>query len=322
MRRVAGAVLGLGLLIGAAFWFGPYEPVELSAPFDAAAIERDVDAYLTGREGVFDDLRPGAEKQVLWAGAPGEKTPLSLVYVHGFSASAQELRPVPDALSTALTANLYFTRLAGHGRPGAALAGPTVQDWMTDMAEAMVIGRAIGDQVIVIGTSTGGTLAALMALDDEMSRDLKGVVFISPNFRIKARLAPLLTWPGARHWLPVLAGAERSFAPQNEAHAAHWTVSYPTEALFPMAALVQAARRADYAGVTTPALFYFSPQDQVVDGRATQGVATNWGGAVTVQRIAPTVGVEPYTHVLAGDILSPNGTDRAVAAVLRWIDGL
>ncbi|MDA5094273.1 alpha/beta fold hydrolase [Aliiroseovarius sp. KMU-50] len=322
MRRLGTFIVFLAGLIGVAIWIGPYESVALDAPFDEAMLGSDVDSYLADREAVFDDLEAGAEKRVVWSGEAGVKTPLSIVYVHGFSASSEEIRPVPDRIAADLGANLYFARLAGHGRGGDAMAGPVVNDWMIDMAEAMAIGRTLGERVVVIGTSTGGTLAAMMAQDPEMSRDVAGVVFVSPNFRIKAGLARLLTWPGARYWLPLLAGETREFAPQNEDHAKHWTQRYPSAALFPMAALVQAAREADYAGVKIPALFYFSPQDQVVDAAAARGVATKWGGTVEVTEVAPGEGIDPYNHVIAGNILSPGGTEDAVQGILHWIGRL
>ena len=80
-----------------------------------------------------------AAKRIVWAGAAGQKTPLAVIYVHGFSASAEEIRPVPDEVAKALGANLFYTRLAGHGRSGDAMAEPLAGDWIEDMAEAMAI---------------------------------------------------------------------------------------------------------------------------------------------------------------------------------------
>ena len=69
-------------------------------------------------------------------------------------------------------------RLAGHGRSGAAMAEPLAGDWIEDMAEAMAIGRRLGDRVVVIATSTGGTLAAIAATDPVLSEGLAGVVLV------------------------------------------------------------------------------------------------------------------------------------------------
>ena len=69
------------------------------------------------------DIRPGLQKEIVWANpATKTKTPLAIVYIHGFSASKGEVRPLPDKVASALGANLFFTRLTGHGEDGAAMA--------------------------------------------------------------------------------------------------------------------------------------------------------------------------------------------------------
>jgi len=211
-------VLLLLIMAVAGLWhFGPYEPVDLQAAFDESVLGSDVDAYFAAREARFSDIRPGHQKRMVWFGERGVKTPQVLVYVHGFSASAQELRPVPDLMADALGANLVYMRLAGHGRSGEAMATATAQAWMTDLAEALAVARQVGDEVILISTSTGGTLVALAALQPELMRQVKGVIFVSPNFAIGDPLAPLLSFTrcevlvatGSRAYLVVRA-AQRS----------------------------------------------------------------------------------------------------------------
>ena len=171
----------------------PGDPVVLTASFDPARFEGDVAGYFAAQEARFDDITPGTEKRVVWAGAAGDKTPLAVVYLHGFSATSEEIRPVPDRVAEALGANLIFTRLAGHGRPGAALARVSVADWMADVAEALAAARAVGDRVVVIGTSTGATLARIAVQYPEMRADVAGMVLISPNFRVKNPAAVILS---------------------------------------------------------------------------------------------------------------------------------
>lgn len=322
VKRVLRGAMGLSAAVAALFVLGPYEPVDLAVRFDDSSIGVDPDAYLARREAVFDDIESGARKRIIWAGQAGAKTPLSIIYLHGFSASAEETRPVADQVAQGLGANLYFARLAGHGRRPAAMALPLANDWMVDMAEAMAIGRALGDEVIVISTSTGGTIAALGALDDQIAARLKGIAFISPNFAIKNRAAALLTFPAARYWVPMITGKTRSFPTLNEGHAAHWTESYPTVALMPMAAIVKEARMADYSGVKTPALFIYSLEDQVVDEYETARIAARWGAKTTTRQLQLGAGIDPLGHVIAGDIISPAGTEPAVSAILGWARGL
>ena len=324
MRRI-GRFLGrlfliLAVIAGGLYLFGPYEDAELKAEFDPRVFGEGVQVYFESTESAFDDITPGTEKRVVWQpGFKEQRTPFSIVYLHGFSASSEEIRPVPDRVADALGANLVFARLTGHARSGAAMAEATVADWMMDTAEALAAGRAVGEKVIVISTSTGGTLAAAAALDPEMSKDVAGMVFVSPNFEINNPLAPLLTWPAARYWLPVLAGADRSFEPANEMQATFWTTAYPSVATMPLAALVQAVRRLDFAQTDIPALFWFSMEDRVVGAGVTAEIAGNWGGPVQV--VAPELGEgdDPYHHVVMGDILSPGQTDVGVEGILAWV---
>lgn len=322
-RALRWLALGLAGAVIALFVFGPYEPVETDVSFDPRKFGEGVQVYLESVESGFADIRPTSAKRVIWVpGFKERRTPMSVVYLHGFSASSQEIRPVPDKVAAALGANLVFTRFRGHGRTSDAMAEASVADWMLDAAEALAVGRAVGEEVIVMSTSTGGTVAALAMLQPEQTERVKGVIFVSPNFGIQNVLAPLLTWPAARHWLPLLAGERRSFEPINEGQAAYWTTEYPSAAVFPMAAMVRHAARQDYSGVTIPALFYYSNDDKVVRPEVTAEVELSWGGKTT--RISPllTETDDPFAHVVAGDILSPGNTDAAAQAMLDWIKEL
>lgn len=319
MRWLARGLAVLALLAAALWWLGPYEPAELAAEFDAGEMDRGVQAYFDAAEARFDDITPGVQKRVIWASAAEQRTPIALVYLHGFSATSEEVRPLPDRIAAALGANLVFTRLTGHGRSGPAMAEATVGRWMTDAAEALAAARAVGERVVVIGTSTGGTLAVAAALDPEMSRDVAAMILIAPNFAVNNPMAGLLTWPGARYWLPWVMGAERAFEPRSEAQARYWTTLYPVVAVLPMAALVRAVRALDLSQIAIPALFWFSPDDRVVRAEATERVAARWGGPVTLRRVTMRPGDDRNAHVVAGDALSPGQTDLAAAEMTAWL---
>lgn len=316
------AALGLGV-VGAGLWaFGPYEPVKLDASFDPGKFEGGVSSYFKEVESAYSDITPGTEKRVIWAAEPETRTALSVVYIHGFSGTSEEIRPVPDRVAQALEANLVYTRLAGHGRPGAAMAEPTVNDWMQDLAEALAAARAVGDRVVVIATSTGATLMTAAAMNPEMSRDVAGIVMVSPNYGINHPVAGLLTWPAARYWLPVLAGRQQSFPARSAEHARFWTTSYPSVAAMPMAALVKAVMGLTVEKTTIPALFWFSTRDQVVRPDLTAKVAARWGGPTRVQNHDPGAKDDPNAHVMAGDVMSPGKTETAVQDILSWLSDL
>lgn len=321
-RFLGRAILVLIALLGLAWVTAPQEPVDREITFDANGLGDDLDVYLQQAELQFSDIRPGEAKRIIWAGAKGARTPIAVVYVHGFSASSEEIRPVPDQVAAGLGANLYFTRLAGHGRTGDAMATASAGDWIEDMAEAMAIGRRLGDRVLVISTSTGGTLATIAASDPALNEVLMGVVLVSPNFGVASVAGKILDLPWARVWGPVIAGETRSFEPRNEAQGRHWTTSYPTVSLFPMAALVRAAVALDHAAIKVPALTILSPDDLVVSPDMTRQVMSQWGGPVEMHERHMGEGDDTHSHVIAGDIVSPGQTAETVALILAWAKSL
>ena len=317
--KVFALILGVIFVVNA---FAPRPVVDWTISFSEDEVGGDVDGYLARREAVFDDIIEGGQKEVIWAGAAGVKTPLSVVYIHGFSASKQEIRPVPDNVAAALGANLFFTRLTGHGRGSAAMAQATANDWLNDVAEAMAIGRAIGEKVVVIATSQGGTMTAMSSVDPGVMRSVAGIVFVSPNFGIVSGSAGLLTAPFAETFVPWIAGKERSFEPHNAEQAKWWTTSYPIAAVFPMAASVRAASGLAFEAVTTPAFFIYSPDDAVVKASQIARVAGEWGGKKEIWEVALGEGDDPSAHVIAGDILSPSMTAPVSERIVGWVSGL
>ncbi|WP_138467927.1 carboxylesterase [Poseidonocella sp. HB161398] len=298
------------------------EPVELGWSDPQVPPAAELDAWLAAREAAVPALRPDAAKQIVWAGEPGARTPFSLVYVHGFSAAPPELRPVPDLVAAGLGANLHFTRLSGHGRDSAAMAGPKVADWAHDLAEAIAIGRELGDRVIVMGSSMGGTLATLAALDPDYGRDVAGLALVSPAYRLPGLGGKVITKPFVRLWGPPLFGGTRTSQPRSPRHAEAWTLTYPTVSVLPLGALVREIGGADKAEAVIPAIFFFSEADQVVDPSAVRQAAADWGAAAELVPLVMGPGDDPAAHVIAGDILSPGQSESMAERVIAWAKGL
>ena len=243
-----------------------------------------------------------------------------ILNIHGFSASPAELRPLPDLVAKDLGANIYFVRLTGHGQDGAAMAAATFADWTGDVAEAVKIAQTIGDEVILMGCSTGCTLATLAMANGVKA---KAAIFISPNFGLRSWPAQtLLDMPGVRKWGRYVVGKNRNFTPINEGHSAYWTTSYPTEALYPMGDAVRAVRHADLSRIGTPTLFVMNEDDTVVHPKLTRRVMARWGGATTEHVVTPGPTDDENGHVMAGDVFSPNQTAPLARRICAWLKGL
>lgn len=283
---------------------------------DIATIEQE----LAAAEAQVPNLRKGCHKRIIWAGEPATKSQLVLLYIHGFSASPNELRPLPDMIAAEFGANIHFTRLTGHGRDGPAMASATFSDWQADMEEAIQIAQTIGDEIVIMGCSTGCTMATV-ALAKGLKA--KAAIFMSPNFGLRSRIAQwVLDAPWSSVWGPIVAGQTRSFDPINEGHAAYWTTTYPTQAVMPMGDAMRAVRRVNLGLVSTPAFVSFSENDQVVHPKDIRATMARWGGQTTVHLATLGPNDDENEHVTAGDVFSPSQTEAMAQRIAAWLKSL
>ena len=314
MRPLGRWGMGIGCLLIAVLALGPRVSVDAVPPAPSVP-DSSLDAYLAASESAYDDITPGAEKTIQWARAAGTKTPLSMVYVHGFSATRQEVAPLCDTLAARLGANLFYTRLSGHGRPGKALGRATATDWLRDTQEALAIGKRLGDQVILVGTSTGATLA-LWAAAELQPESLAALVLLSPNLRPRDPSARVLTWPWGATVARLMVGSHRTWTPHNEQQARYWTTRYPVEVLPEMMALVDLVNDQSLDAIRVPTLVLYDPDDEVISIQAIQerlsAVQTSMIERDTVRSNAPS------HHVIAGDIVAPTTTHPVAQRIQRF----
>ncbi|MGY9058894.1 MAG: alpha/beta hydrolase, partial [Candidatus Puniceispirillales bacterium] len=197
------------ILIALIFVLTNQEKNIIKSNFNPNSVGKNITEYLKLKESKLNDIKEGVQKRVIWANKENQKTSLSIIYIHGFSASSEEIRPLPDLIAKRLKANLFYTRLKGHGRDAIAMSEASIKYWIDDLHEAIEIGSRIGDKVIVISSSTGGTLSSIASLDKSLSKNILSFIFISPNFGINHKLAKLLTWPLAKYWLKIFIGEMR-----------------------------------------------------------------------------------------------------------------
>lgn len=266
-----------------------------------------LDDWLAAREDAVGDVIDHARAGIQWADTPGTRTPVSIVYLHGYSATRHEVSPFMEAVAERLGANIFFARLTGHGRStpdamGEALPG----DWQRDAELAYEIGKAIGDRVVLVGCSTGGTLATVVAAG--APETLAAMVLLAPNYGPRDPRSALLRWPGARNWVPWILGRERIVEAENEAHARYWTLRYPTTSLVTMMAEVEAVLRAPLERIGCPVFVSFCDEDQVVDARRIEAVLSRMEGAdIEVVKVDPKAGGS--NHVIVGSAFGAHNTD-------------
>lgn len=313
-----GFVLALAVyFLGPVNEFGPDTPApRVQPPADLMQLS----PWLATQEAQWSDIRPGTAKHITWATAEGQRTHWAVVYLHGFSASRLETYPLVHHVAQALEANLFETRLSGHGRTPEAMGEPLVQDWLADMHEALQVGRLLGDRVLVVGVSTGATLATWQAMRPE-GQDQVAYVMISPNLGPKNKKADVVNMPWGRELALLIEGPTRPGEPRTEAENLIWASHYPTRAVFPMMALVKRVRESDLSDFVSPVLVLYSKQDQTVEPREIEAWFERVGSTnKTLEVVTDSEAVRQ--HVLAGDARAPNSTQPMAQRMVRWVQGL
>lgn len=335
IRRPLPRLLIITILICLVVWLayrlGPrHDIVEPRAPPTIPADAFALEAQLAESERRIDQsnfgpITPGTEKRIFWAHADRRKTAFSVVYLHGYSATRQEVSPLTEQLAAHLGANLFHTRLSGHGQPGEAMASASADDWLADTLEAYAIGEQIGERVIVVGTSTGGTLALWLARRSEAA-NLAALLLVSPNLGPRDPRSEWLKEPWGEQLAAAVIGPTYEWRPANEAHAKFWSWRYPSSALIPMMALVDYVRSSDLELVTTPTLVIYSNRDRVVSHEQIETMFNRLGrdaSSLPIKRsIVMDRSEDPSHHVLAGDVLAPNDTARVLRHMQDFLDSL
>ena len=280
-------------------------------------VER-IDRYLAESESCVPDIREGCEKKIVWHDDQRRQRDLAIVYIHGFSASRMETWPLCDRLAEAMGANLFYTRLTGHGQDGYALATTTVEDWMQDGMEAIAIGQRLGKKVILLGTSTGGTLAACLAAQPSVATSIHRLILLSPNFFPKNPMAAAALWPPTLRLFESFFGSWRCFMVSNAMQARYWTVRYPLKAIATMMQLVRLSWRIDLKNAAMPVLMILNPWDRVIN--VTLAILRYLSFPSSQKKLVMFRGNKDLgRHVLAGKILAPESTANVAAIIQAYL---
>ena len=310
---------GVIVVLLAAFFLGPVNDFGPDVPTPrqpAPTALTELDSWLAQSEAGFKALRPGTAKGIVWADGEKRKTAWSVVYIHGFSATRLETAPVADEVAKALGANLFYTRLTGHGLDGEAMGQASAQDWMADTLEAVQIGQALGDKVLVISCSTGSTLSAWLGTTPQAAK-VNAFVFISPNFGLKNKMSELINGPWGKQIATAVSGDTIAYEQTDPREKVAWTGAYPTKALFPMMALVKKVRDSDLSAFKSPVLVLYSAADQTVDPDNIKQVFSQLGSN------EKTIDAVIYSqskgqHVLAGEIRDPESVGPMAGSIVKW----
>jgi esterase/lipase len=304
-------LLAVLVLLFVVYLFGPspstpaYDKAWPAIPAAPASLE----TYIRDQE-ASHKLKPDNEARIVWAhDSLKDRTPYVLLYLHGFSASEEEGNPVHRDIARTYGCNLYLARLAEHGIDTAEqLVNLTADKYWESAKQALAIARQLGDKVIVMGTSTGGTLALQLAAAYPDS--IAALVLMSPNIEINDPNAWILN----NHWGLQIARMVRgshyieSKEDYGPLYHQYWNTKYRIEAAVALEELLETTMNKETFGkVRQPAalLYYYKDethQDSTVKVSAALKMFDELGTPVALKYKEAIPGAG--THVICSSIRS------------------
>jgi esterase/lipase len=306
MRILKIVILSI-LALFVIYFLGPQPPKPvLNDVLPAVASINTLDAYITAMEAPHK-IKPNNQAKIIWADSSKSQTEYALVYLHGFSASQMEGDPVHQNIAKQFNCNLYLARLAEHGIDTTEdLMNLTADQYWESAKLAYAIGKQIGKKVILMSTSTGGTLALQLA---SVYPEIAGLILYSPNIEVFNPSAPLLDNPwGLQIGRAVLKSNYVDIKYKDSAYPKYWNSHYRIEGVVALQNLLEATMtEATFKKIHQPtlALYYYKDeahQDNVVKVTAIQKMMQQIAtpANLKMEMAIPNAG----NHVIASPIVS------------------
>ncbi|MEM6800892.1 MAG: alpha/beta fold hydrolase [Bacteroidota bacterium] len=267
----------------------------------------EIEESIQQKEALIPNIREDNEARIVWSHVQAEKTEYAIVYLHGFSASQGDAKPVHMQFAEHFAANLYLPRLQAHGlNSKESLLEFDPEAYMRSAVEAYAVGRKLGKKLILMGTSTGASLALYLAAHFP---DIHGLILISPNIELFDKKTLLLNRPwGLQIARAILKSKYRKSEVKKEEQSPYWDHDYRLEAAVQVKNLVDHSMYTEiFDKVKQPAFvaYYYKneqEQDQTVSVSAIKRMFEQLGTAQEKKRLEnfPEAG----DHCIGSDIWS------------------
>lgn len=297
--------------------------LEISQRYKDQSVEEVARIVAVAENAFTEPLNPNKRKRVTFAdpGNPAQ-TDFCIVFVHGWSASAPEVSPFVENLGRAHKVNCFFTRMPGHGWSNfddtrEELSQATM---VSTMLEALAVGQALGNRVLLVGTSAGGTLCAWLACQTWARSALMGCILLSVNVRTRPVLVVrvLTNFPILRRLaLELYQGRTQAVADdvKEDQKALVW-LSWPTSKALITFDICAMLANAHPDACSIPVLAFHNPKDYRCDYKATQDFVSSLpqGRLVTVEPEK-----DEHQHVVTGIAYAPSTLPLVQAAANEWL---
>ena len=261
--KILGIILGLLVII---YLLGPRPKKVDFSKLHAVTYSSDLQQLENSINAAEAELPVKKDNQarIVWA-TPYVRTPYSMVYLHGNAASQEEGDPIHEALAHRYGCNLYLSRLKGHGL---IVEDPMLDldasQWMQSALDAIEVGKAIGEKVILVSCSTGSTLG--LYLEAKYPGLVAAHIMFSPNIDIYDPRSFILDGPWGLHLSRKIAGGLNYSWLATSTAQQYWYTNYRIEGLVTLKSMIDATMtEATFKAIKDPvfmAYYYFDEDHQ------------------------------------------------------------
>ncbi|MFZ0488898.1 MAG: alpha/beta fold hydrolase [Salegentibacter sp.] len=282
---------------------------------------KQLENYVQRTEAGFP-VREDNHARIVWQEASAEVTEYSIVYLHGFAGSYRDGYPVNIHIADTLNANLYLSRWAGHGlKPPASLDNFSAETAWASAKEALMIGKRIGKKVIIMSTSTGGTLALKLAA--AFPDSVYALINLSPNVKDDQKGSFVLNSPWGYEIAELVGvGKHKKISHEEELARHYWDTVYPSKALVDLQVLVASVmNRSTFKKIKCPVLtlYYhknFWKEDEHVEISVYPEMYRKLSTPDSLKKLIPLD--SPGTHFIGSDIKSKD-TEVVEAEIVEFL---
>lgn len=283
-----------------------------------------LDSFVAASENALP-VKEDNQARIVWQNDTTKtKTKYAIVYLHGFSASQEEGNAIHKYVAKKFGCNLYLSRLSSHGLKSAEeLSDLTAENYWEAAKQALAIGKQLGEKVILISTSTGGTQSLQLAAS--FPSDVEACVLMSPNIEINDPNAWLLNNPWGLQIARLVKGGNYNVVENCKLpeYAKYWNCKYRLEAVVQLQEMLETTMNSEtFKKITSPVLTlgYYKDeanQDKVVKVSAMKKMVEQLSSTYKKFVAMPNVG----NHVMGNPLLSKDveGVKKEIDAFLLTI---
>lgn len=241
IKYVFLTILCLLLIATITYLLGPkmeFEKVDGKMTFTTIPL-LELDRIVKAKDANTENLKDKCGAEIIWKNDSIQKTEYAIVFLHGFSACAFEGNPIVNDFAKEFGYNLYLHRFPEHGLNDAeSFKTITPKAWIESGKEAINIGKNLGEKVIVMSSSTGGTVSTFLAAENPNA--IAAQFLYSPNFEIANPAAGLVNdqW-GFQILESIEDGKYHYIKGMSEESMPFWTTTYRIEGLIALQDLIE-----------------------------------------------------------------------------------